>query len=135
MVGIQAKLEMIGKYGCYMFCLLKIAKQEHNYLYYYNRFLEKGWIDRECTVLNPVAIMNDLTGTRFNVLKSTKFDSKASFTVGYWYNPNTKFHHFVLHDGNNKVIYDSYGMNDDGTPMSNTVRNGYIESYRLYYKV
>jgi hypothetical protein len=128
MDGIQKKLEYIGKYGCYFFCLLKLGKMENQYLYYYNLFLEKGWIDRECTVFKPWLILKELLGKTYNVEKTTTFDEKATFIIAYFYNPSTKLHHFVIIDKKKNVIYDSLGD-------SNTVKNGYIESYRLFYEV
>lgn len=50
---------------------------------------------------------------------------KGHYAIGCFYNPSTKFRHFVVINENKQVIYDPI-LN------SNTVKNGYLESMRIY---
>lgn len=120
-MGIQKEFENIGKYGCYLLCLLKLAGIEEDVLKYYRLFLKNNWIDEECYVKNPAAIMNCLTGYDYSVSKSNKADNNARYMVLYWYNPRTKLHHFTL-------------PNWDPLGNSTTRAQGEIESYRLFYR-
>lgn len=126
MKDIQGAYEEIGKYGCYFLSLLKTAKKEEDALEYYFKYLESGWIDKECFVKNPVAILVDLHGGRFNVIRSNSYDDKAVFKIACWYNPRTNYRHFVLMKNSKDVSFDSFGQ-------SVTVKEGFIESWRLFY--
>lgn len=118
--NIQKKLEMIGKYGCYFLCLLKATGyNEDDIVHFYDVFLNKGYIDEECTILKPSDILYDLTGRNFKCVKTTELPKKYEFAVEYWYNERTKLHHFKL-------------SNWDSIENSVTVREGKIESYRVY---
>lgn len=129
--GIQVDLEKIGSYGCYFLTLLKVGKAPTYLIHeYYKAFLADGYIDEDCTVLRPDMILKTLTGHKYRVVKTTdayQFDSSADIIIGYFYNPKTKYHHFVQLDSNKNVIWDSLGN-------SKTVRDGYVESYRLFYE-
>lgn len=119
---IQRELETIGKYGCYFLSLLKIGGDGYikNFYEYYKVFNNLGWMDADCTILNPSKILNLLLGKNVEVVKSETLDENADFIVEYWFNPRTGFHHFKLPD------WDPLGE-------SVTCKEGYIESYRLFY--
>ena len=85
-------------------------------------------MDEECYVKDPCAILTYLTGKKYSVTKDSVFDSSAAHVIGYYYNPNTDLHHFVVMDKYNVVRWDSI---ED----SNTVKNGFIESYRLFKEI
>ena len=65
--NIQEKLLEIGRNGCYFLCLLKIAEMKCNKSFSiidtYEDFLEKGYIKRNCFVLQPKNILSDLCNT------------------------------------------------------------------------
>lgn len=123
---IQHELEMIGKYGCYLLSILHHKGEEDNVLKYYRYFLKKGFIDEECYVKDPVSIMKYITGNNYNVIKTTTIPVNADIVICYYYNPTTKLHHFVYKEKDG-TIWDPLGN-------SNTVKNGYIESYRVFIK-
>lgn len=56
---------------------------------------------------------------------STKADIGDRYAIGCFYNPRTGFRHFAVLDNKRRVIYDSLGS-------SVTIREGYLESLRLY---
>ena len=130
--GLSSKVEKIYEYGCYFLDLLFISKyQEPTFeeiIKSYDTFITKGWMDEECFIKDPAAILNYLTGKKYSVTKDSVFDSSASYIIGYFYNPNTNLHHFVVMDKQNVVRWDSI---ED----SNTVKNGFIESYRLFKEI
>lgn len=130
--GLYKKVEKIYEYGCYFLDLLFISKyQEPTFeeiIKSYDTFITKGWMDEECYVKDPCAILTYLTCKKYSVTKDSVFDSSAAHIIGYFYNPNTNLHHFVVMDKYNKVHWDSI---ED----SNTVKNGFIESYRLFKEI
>lgn len=120
------KYTMIGKYGCYFLCLLHVANKENKAIEYYDKYLKLKYIDEECTVLRPDLILLDLLKKNYNVAKrepnlpSDYYSNKRKYIiVEYWFNPNTKLHHFKLPN------WDPYGN-------SRTVAEGFIESTRVF---
>lgn len=125
-MGIQKEYESIGRWGCYLLCLIKASgKNVDEALNYYRLFLSKQWIDEGCYVKNPVAILKYLTGKDYSVKKSA-IKEDADVVIEYWYNKATGLHHFVLRQKNGE-LFDPLGK-------SNTVANGKVESYRLFYR-
>lgn len=65
--NVQEKLLEIGRNGCYFLCLLKIAEIKCNKSFSiidaYEDFLAKGYIKRNCFVLQPKSILSDLCNT------------------------------------------------------------------------
>ena len=65
--NVQAKFLEIGRNGCYFLCLLKIAElklgKPLSAIDAYEDFLEKGYIKRNCFVLQPKNILSDLCNT------------------------------------------------------------------------
>ena len=65
--NVQAKFLEIGRNGCYFLCLLKIAElkldKPLSVIDAYEKFLEKGYIKRNCFVLQPKNILSDLCNT------------------------------------------------------------------------
>lgn len=124
----------IYDYGCYFMSLLysrKIPYSEISTLdelfEYYDIFIARGWMDHDCYVKDPCAILRFLTGKKYIVKKDTKLDPNANIIIGRWHNPATEHSHFVVMDRGNNVIWDSLGY-------SLTVANGAVESYRLFYE-
>lgn len=124
-------IKNIHDYGCYFLDLIYVSKDYkeptlEEMLKYYDIFLQKMWIDSECFVANPTAILEYLTGKKYRIKIDSVFDKQADIIIGRWYNPTTNYHHFVVMDKCNEVRWDSI-------ENSNTVKNGFIESYRLFY--
>lgn len=137
---VSEAAKQIYDYGCYFMSLLYVSL--HTYvrniphseltsldelLKYYDTFIKKCWMTSDCYVKDPCAILEYLTGKKYSVKKAVVLDTSADIIIGRWYNPTTNFHHFVVMDRNNNVIWDSLGD-------SSTVKNGVIESYRLLYE-
>lgn len=133
--GISEAAKQIYEYGCYFMSLLYVRSIPYSevatldeLLMYYNTFIDRGWMDPDCYVKDPCAILRYLTGKKYMVVKDTALDPNANIVIGRWYNPATNFHHFVVMDrNNNKVVWDSLGY-------SVTVADGIVESYRLFYE-
>jgi len=124
-IALQYKLEKIGKYGCYFLSLLKAFNRTSDFLELYEKYIVKGWMDSDCYLKYPKGIVADLSGyDEWKVEKLTSF-KKGDIVIAYYFNPTTGLHHFVLFNNDNKLIWDSLGQ-------SNTVRNGFIESYRIF---
>lgn len=125
---IQEKFKNIGDYGCYFLDILKHFGKLDKVLDYYDKYVAKGWMDYDCYIQRPLDIVKDLSGyPNWEMKKSEVFDSTAEIVVAYYFNPGTKLHHFVLHNSRNELRWDSL-------EPSNTVKNGYVESYRLFYR-
>lgn len=131
-VSVAAK--QIHDYGCYFMSLLYVRSIPYSELTtldelfkYYDTFVSKGWMDVDCYVKDPCAILGYLTGKKYSVKKDVVLDTSADIIIGRWYNPATNLHHFVVMDRDNTIVWDSL-------VDSNTVKNGIIESYRLFYE-
>lgn len=130
--GLDKKVKNIYDYGCYFLDLLYVSKYKEptleEIIKYYDTFTAKGWMDEECFVKNPCDILNFLTGKRYSVVRDPVLDTSASHIIGYFYNPNTSLHHFVVMGKDDKVCWDSI-------ENSNTVKNGFVESYRMFKEI
>lgn len=129
---VSEAAKQIYDYGCYFMSLLYVSFDSEltsldELLKYYDTFIVRGWMEPDCYVKDPCAILEYLTGKKYAVKKDTVLDPSASIIIGRWYNPATNFHHFVVMDRDNTVVWDSL-------VDSNTVKNGIIESYRLLYE-
>lgn len=120
--GIQKEYEMIGKYGCGFLCVLqRFHVSELEIIAKYRECLERELIDEECYIKDWVKLLEYLSPVpaKFRVEKSYTLEP-CDFYIEYWYNKNTKLHHFTLKD------WDPLGL-------SKTVWEGKIESYRLVW--
>lgn len=123
----QKICRILGESGCYFFCLLHSVGKENDALNIYKKVVDIGWMDEDCYIKDPCAILKYLTGKKYTAVKDTALDPSANIIIGLWHNPTTNFHHFVIMDSNNNVVWDSLGH-------STTVADGSIESYRLFYE-
>lgn len=125
---IQEKFKNIGDYGCYFLDLLKHFGKLDKAIDYYDKYTRNSFMDYDCFIQKPLEIVKDLSGyPNWELKKSTVFDNTAEIVVAYYYNPTTRLHHFVLHNSRNELRWDSL-------EPSNTVKNGHVESYRLFYR-
>lgn len=131
---VSEAVKQIYDYGCYFMSLLFVGNVYYSgistideLLMYYDTFIARGWMDPDCYVKDPCAILNYLTGKKYMVVKDTSLDPNANIVIGRWHNPATNHYHFVVMDRNNNVVWDSLGY-------SITVADGVIESYRLFYE-
>ena len=129
---LNKKIESIYNYGCYFLSLCYVAKGREPYnidemVDWYDLFIKKDWMEEDCYVKDPCAILEFFTSKKYTVVKDTVLDPKVGIVIGRWHNPTTNHFHFVVMDSNNNVTYDPLGE-------SITVRDGFVESYRLFYE-
>lgn len=131
---VSEAAKQIYDYGCYFMSLLYVSEVPYSeltsldeLLKYYDTFIENGWMNPDCYIKNPCAILEYFIRKKYTVKKDVVLDTSADIVIGRWYNPTTNFHHFVVMDKHNTVVWDSL-------VDSNTVKNGVIESYRLFYE-
>lgn len=125
----RSKNKEIKNSGCYFYCLIVAANrnpEEAETLY--NSMIEKGFMKNDCYILDPCKILSELTNQNYKVINSKNYDQKAEIKIAKWHNSKTGYSHFVLMKNETEVLFDSFGH-------SNTVKNGFIESWRLFYKL
>ena len=132
---VQEYCKNIGATGCYFLSIVKAAEdytgKEIDVVHSYIKVTQLGYMDMDCYVKDPAAIMNYLTGEKWSTTKAEisykpkpkdiiigRFERKASMTT---------YTHFVLLDSNKNVIYDSFGK-------SRTVQDGKLMSLRVFWK-
>lgn len=125
--------EEIREFGCCFITLLFLIDQSllthEKVTELFTKFKDEGKLTEECFVQDPQGICDSLTGGNliykgWNTASYPCVCKEVEQQV--WYNPNTKFYHFVVGDGKSNVVYDPI---KDG---SFTVRYGYLESKRIY---
>ena len=95
----------------------------------YHEFNKYGWMDQECTILNPNAIFGHL---KMDVRYTDRHEPperktmKSEVEILKFTSPHGS--HFVVGDGNGNVAYDPYGI-------SKAVRDGSIESKRIFRRL
>jgi hypothetical protein len=72
-------VQNIGKYGCYLLSLFQLgglALNDSDYeqvlVMLHDEYLRNGWIKQDCEIQDGTAILHDLTGHRYTVLKIEK---------------------------------------------------------------
>ena len=113
--GVQTGFfhEALRKWGCYFFCLLRWAEEvgdfrcgdDGNIVRLFDDFVARGWLDRQCKVLQPVSILNHLVGhTMFRTV--THEDRHPADPVAVERVNHGKWPHFILHIG--PEVWDSW---------------------------
>jgi Protein of unknown function, DUF261 len=83
----------------------------------------------ECFISDPQGVVDFIVPGKVNFIGKKDKDyvcADKEFAIQCWYNPNTKFTHFVAEGDDGKVGYDPI---EGG---SRTVREGAIDSKRIY---
>lgn len=124
----QRIAEIIGKDGCYYFCLLRLAKHvtgiTFNPIEEYKELTAKGYMGKDCFISYPEQAMKHLTKREWEVRKEDKnyiAKDKEFEILRFVY----EYGHFVMGDGKGNAVYDPLGN-------SNSVSFGRIESKRIY---
>ncbi len=112
----QQVCSKIGKSGCYLLSLIfiaeKITGKEIDVLKTYEKSLSEKWLDDDCYMENPAAMMSYLTGKKIDIrhdvvgytLKSNEYEitryelKETGITYG----------HFVV-TNNGELVHDPYG--------------------------
>lgn len=127
--------EEINRFGCYFMCLLFIANKLKNYAFsagkieeLYDYFVMEGWMDEDCYVTDPVAILNFL-GVKVRSASFTEnMDIEAPWEVLYWERVDGHgkvIPHFTVGNGRCVTTYDPWGV-------SRTATEGTLKSRRIF---
>lgn len=121
---VQKKLLAIGKDGCYFLCILKACDvNSAKILSLYDYCVTMKWMDSDCFVKNPEAIVGFLLSKKVICYKSDNEEKDALFNIARFYNDRTKFSHFCL-------ITDTGIWDPLGTSV--TASEGRIADYRIF---
>lgn len=121
---IQKKLKMIGDEGCYFLCILKACDvNSARILSLYDYFIAVGYMDKDCFIKQPEAIVKFLLGKSIICYKSENEEKDALFNIARFYNDRTKLSHFCL-------ITDTGIWDPLGTSV--TASEGRIADYRVF---
>lgn len=123
--GVQKKLKAIGTDGCYFLCILKACDDVNSarILSLYDYCVAMKWMDSDCFIKQPEAIVRFLLNKNVICYKSSNKEDDALFNIARYYNEKTGFSHFVLMTDNG--IWDPLGD-------SKTVVEGHIADYRIF---
>lgn len=128
------ELSPIREWGCLIISMVNLDQLVSEKEYTAKQILElwiKNYqekdIDIESTVLDHNGVMEDLSGMLIFLGKYDKnyLPALGEYEILEYYNPKTEIVHFVVGDGKGKCLIDPY-LN------SNTVKNGYVRSKRIY---
>lgn len=124
----QKICKSLGESGCYFFCLLKFANKENDAINIYKEAVALNFMDKDCFIKDPVALLKHLTNKKYSVVKQTESPVDGDLIIARFANKRTGLKHFAIVDKNNNITYDPLGE-------SVTVSEGYIESYRIFIGV
>lgn len=131
----------INRYGCYFFSLVYLSSQKASrsfskgdVSFFYEEFVDRGWMTENCYVLEPVKILRYLNLKVSSVYKTEGHDPSGDnyeilcFERSYKKDgKEVSYNHFVVGDGLGHVAYDPIGL-------SNAVKDGFLESKRVFIK-
>jgi len=127
----------IQEWGCYFMSILFLCNKWTNFTFstalindLYKSFHKKGWIDEECTVLNPNAIFGFL---EFDVLYSDRHEPPTRICLADEIEILCFHHwrygeHFTAGDGLGRVTYDPWGV-------SRCATEGELVSKRIFRRL
>lgn len=132
----QKYFAQIGESGCYFLSILHLAETVlDKYIDAFAAFLlalQKGQVREDCYIVNPSALISDLTGMGWYVSTEAAgyvpHSGELEIIRYEWQEINTLHGHFVVGDGVGRVKYDPYGT-------SRTVSNGKPVSKRIFRPV
>jgi hypothetical protein len=123
---IQTLLKNCGNEGCLFLCLCSIAEEQKgkpiDLIDAIKTSLSKGWIDEQFTVKNNLAVLEYLTGAKWDRRHTSSLPVELSvndYTVAIYYNKRTGYRHF------RRRGYDTL-------TNSITVKEGVLEGYYIY---
>jgi len=131
-MNTQEICKILGDYGCYFLSLLHLVKSDYGAITLYRLALDKKYIDPDCYVRDPGAVLRLAAGEKWEVrhepanyipweneFEILRFERKTT---------GTTYSHFVVGDGRGGVAYDPLGK-------SRTVAEGKLVSKRIVRKV
>lgn len=132
----QLTAQEIGKEGCYMFCIKRIAELETgiemNPIQVYREGVAQGLLRSDCLVLDAGKLLSGLTGkswNKVNVPTSAQFGN-AKYIIAQWVKKtgSATLTHFVLMENDGKTIKYNPLLND-------WLAVGWsIQDYRVFYE-
>ena len=84
--------------------------------------LSKGWVQKDYTVADSLALLNQYTGKKFRRVEVSTLPSEIKdneFSIEKWFNPRTGYTHFKR-----RFV--------DTLTSSVTVKEGFIKEYYIY---
>lgn len=125
---IQKILLSLGENGCYFLSILKAANFNGDVVTAYSNCLKEHLIEPDCFVLDPVGIYNKFAPEKVSKIeKSNSIYNSPKVVIAQF--ENGCYRHFVLIKS---PTYSEYHL-WDSLGNSNTVKNGHIHSYRLFW--
>lgn len=125
----QKVMKMLGEYGCYFLSLVHLAEniteKRIDAVEQYLEALNKNWVDREATLIDPAAVLSHMTGGRCSVKKESADYTTQRNEYEILLFINGTYQHFVLGDGTGAVLYDPLGN-------SKTVAVGKLSGKRIF---
>jgi hypothetical protein len=138
-IGAQVAAKNIGESGCYFLAILKAGRPDaiDEAMGQYWEAIDEGWIDDDCLVKHPGALLSCLACRKF-AGKITPDKPEGWAPADYQPQPGeieilrfevqktgVTYSHFVLGDGKGGVAWDPW-------PGSLTVKNGKLQSKRIF---
>ena len=136
-LGVQVSAKHIGESGCYFLSILKLASQQPSAypdsigygLGMYWTAIDKGWMQDDCLVTDPAALLTFASGTGWTFAKQERdyIPKPGELEILRFEVEKTgiTYTHFVVGDGKGCVAWDPW-------PGSLTVRNGKLMSKRIF---
>lgn len=126
----QRVMSEVGEEGCYLLCIVDIAeevlKERIDAVVAYLDGIERGFVQENCLMTNAAGFLEMLTGVKWEKRyeSATYVKKDGEFEVQKWQRKSGvgTVDHFK------REIYDPYGD-------SRTVREGYLESKRIFSRV
>ncbi len=126
-MNIQDKLKALGDNGCYVISFTRgmyISASPTRMVEVFDNLLSKGIIDRNCWVKDNNRLASEYGYTYEYKINISDEDIKYfDIIIKEYYNPRTKFQHFVLFKD---------GKDYNSLEKSVTVSEGYVRSYRCF---
>lgn len=117
----QLTLQEIGKEGCYLLCVKRIAEIEtggqRNPVEVYRYGVNMGWIRSDCLMLDAASVLSWLTGkkwTKVNLVLGAFIPVGTKYLIAEWVKktPSSTLTHFVLMELDGKTIKYNPLLND-----------------------
>ena len=133
--------DKINKYACYLMFIFYNVNKYTNYMFdppiindLYKAFVEHGYIDRDCYVIDPEAIFGFLdmpvkyTGKHESIFRRCRGDEIEALMFRLDRPNRRPWKHFTAGSGNGTVTYDPYGI-------SRAVAEGRLVSKRIFRRL
>jgi hypothetical protein len=124
--------------GCYLMSILFMVNKYTNFSFsadlinhIYVKLLGRGWMENDCTILNPEAIFRYLElPVRYTDRHEppTRICGPNEFEILLWSYPERGWLHFVAGNGCGITTYDPWGV-------SMTATRGHLESKRIFERL